>query len=163
MNVRDPASKILERTELVERYGRPREGRIVFTNGCFDILHRGHVEYLVRARSLGDALIVGVNTDDSVRRLEKGRDRPFNREEDRALILASLEIVDAVSLFGEDTPMELLQDLVPDILVKGGDYRIDQVVGRDVVEKAGGEVRILPFLEGFSTTDLITRIRNASL
>mgnify|MGYP001823084313 FL=1 len=163
MNVRDPASKILERTELVERYGRPREGRIVFTNGCFDILHRGHVEYLARARSLGDALIVGVNTDDSVRRLEKGRDRPFNREEDRALILASLEIVDAVSLFGEDTPMELLQDLVPDILVKGGDYRIDQVVGRDVVEKAGGEVRILPFLEGFSTTDLITRIRNASL
>jgi rfaE bifunctional protein nucleotidyltransferase chain/domain len=163
MNVRDPASKILERTELVERYGRPREGRIVFTNGCFDILHRGHVEYLARARSLGDALIVGVNTDDSVRRLEKGRDRPFNREEDRALILASLEIVDAVSLFGEDTPMELLQDLVPDVLVKGGDYRIDQVVGRDVVEKAGGEVRILPFLEGFSTTDLITRIRNASL
>lgn len=162
MNVRAPASKVLERTELVERYGRPREGRIVFTNGCFDILHRGHVEYLARARSLGDALIVGVNTDDSVRRLEKGRDRPFNREGDRALILASLEIVDAVSLFGEDTPMELLQDLVPDILVKGGDYRIDQVVGRDVVEKAGGEVRILPFLEGFSTTDLITRIRDAS-
>jgi rfaE bifunctional protein nucleotidyltransferase chain/domain len=162
MKVGNPASKILDRTQLLERFGRPREGRIVFTNGCFDILHRGHVEYLARARALGDALVVGLNTDDSVRRLEKGGDRPFNREEDRALVLASLEIVDAVSLFGEDTPMQLIQALVPDVLVKGGDYGIEQVVGRKVVEAAGGEVRILPFVKGFSTTDLVNRIRNAA-
>lgn len=153
---------MLERDGLVERYGRPRDNRVVFTNGCFDLLHRGHVEYLSRARQLGDVLVVGVNTDDSVRRLGKGDGRPLNRQDDRALLVAALEVVDAVCVFDEDTPLELITALVPDVLVKGGDYAIEEVVGRDVVESAGGEVRILPFVSGFSTTDLVTRIRNTA-
>ena len=156
---RDPQSKLFLRESLVRDFGAPRDRRVVFTNGCFDILHRGHIEYLARARSLGDLLVVGVNTDASVRRLEKGSDRPFNAERDRALVVASLEVVDAVTIFDEDTPLELIEALLPDVLVKGGDYSIDQVVGRGVVERAGGEVRILPFVSGFSTTDLINRIR----
>lgn len=156
---RDPHSKLLVRDSLVRDFGAPRHRRVVFTNGCFDILHRGHVEYLAKARSLGDMLVVGVNTDASVRRLEKGGDRPLNAEQDRALVVASLEVVDAVTIFDEDTPLELIKALLPDVLVKGGDYSIDQVVGRRVVERAGGEVRILPFVSGFSTTDLINRIR----
>ena len=116
---------------------------------------------MTRARGLGDALIVGVNTDDSVRRLGKGDGRPLNREEDRALLIAALECVDAVCIFDEDTPLQLVSAVVPDVLVKGGDYSVEEVVGRDVVESAGGEVRILPFIPGFSTTDLVTRIRDA--
>ena len=162
MKPRSAASKILDRDRLAERFGQPRDSRVVFTNGCFDILHRGHVEYLTRARGLGDALIVGVNTDDSVRRLGKGDGRPLNREEDRALLIAALECVDAVCIFDEDTPLQLVSAVVPDVLVKGGDYSVEEVVGRDVVESAGGEVRILPFIPGFSTTDLVTRIRDAA-
>src|SRR5688500_12492295 len=108
----DPREKILSRAELVERYGRPRQERVVFTNGCFDILHRGHVEYLFSARALGDRLVVGLNTDDSVRRL-KGPERPVNAEDDRAVVLAGLAAVDAVTLFEEDTPLELVQALLP--------------------------------------------------
>ncbi|HEY8484859.1 MAG TPA: D-glycero-beta-D-manno-heptose 1-phosphate adenylyltransferase [Longimicrobiales bacterium] len=153
-----PHGKILSRAELLARYGRPRDLRVVFTNGCFDILHRGHVEYLYAARQLGDVLVVGLNTDDSVRRL-KGPSRPLVQQEDRAIVLASLACVDAVTLFDEDTPQALIAALLPDVLVKGGDYRLEEVVGRAEVEAAGGRVVLLPFLDGRSTTALVRRIR----
>ena len=156
---RHPADKVMDRAALLARYGRPRTGTIVFTNGCFDLLHRGHVEYLDAARRLGDALIVGVNTDDSVRRL-KGSDRPLTMLSDRALVLASLECVDAVTAFGADTPLELIRALLPDVLVKGGDYTPETVVGRDDVEAAGGRVVIIPLVPGRSTTGTIRRMRS---
>jgi rfaE bifunctional protein nucleotidyltransferase chain/domain len=133
----------------------------VFTNGCFDILHRGHVAYLHAARALGDRLVVGVNSDASVRRL-KGAGRPILNQEDRAFILAGLASVDAVTLFDEDTPAELIAALVPDILVKGGDYSPGEVVGRDTVEAAGGRLVLIPFVEGRSTTDIVRRIRETT-
>ena len=126
---------------------------VVFTNGCFDILHAGHVQYLQQAAQLGDHLIIGVNTDDSVRRL-KGQTRPFNHETDRARLLASLRDVDAVALFGEDTPTELIKKIRPDILVKGGDYKKEEVAGREYART----VEILPFKEGYSTTGLVEKI-----
>ena len=159
MIVRSAASKALSRVEAVRRYGRPRNSRLVFTNGVFDILHRGHVAYLESARALGDALIVGLNTDASARRLDKGVDRPLNSEKSRALVLAALECVDAVCLFDEDTPVALIEAMLPDVLVKGGDYDLEQVVGREPVEASGGTVTLIPFVDGFSTTDLIRRIR----
>ena len=155
-----PAEKILSHEELLRRFGRPRSARVVFTNGCFDLLHRGHVEYLHAARRLGDALVVGLNDDRSVRRL-KGPGRPVAPEGDRALVLAGLSAVDAVTLFGEDTPRRLIEALGPDVLVKGGDYEAAQVVGHDEVTKAGGAVVILPFVEGRSTTALLDRIRSS--
>ena len=154
----DPADRILSRDELLRRHGRPREGRLVFTNGCFDLLHPGHVAYLHEARALGDALVVGVNTDASVRRL-KGPDRPLVDQESRAFVLAGLADVDAVTLFDEDTPAALIAALLPDVLVKGGDYTPETVVGADTVRQAGGEVRIIPLVPGHSTTDLLRRIR----
>jgi rfaE bifunctional protein nucleotidyltransferase chain/domain len=156
-----PGDKIFPRDALFERFGRPREGRLVFTNGCFDILHRGHVEYLHQARALGDLLVVGVNTDASVEGL-KGPGRPLVPQDDRALVLAGLESVDAVTLFHEDTPRALIASLLPDVLVKGGDYSLDQIVGREAVERAGGEVRVIPFIRGRSTTDLIQQIQGKS-
>lgn len=155
---RHPSEKVLARDQLVARFSRPRSARVVFTNGCFDLLHRGHVEYLFAARALGDCLVVGLNTDASVRRL-KGPERPLVAESDRAVVIAALECVDAVTLFDEDTPRELIAALLPDVLVKGGDYTLDRIVGREEVEAAGGEVRVLPFLDGRSTTSLIHRIR----
>ncbi len=154
---RDPQGKLLSREELLARFGRPRSDRLVFTNGCFDLLHRGHVRYLNEARSLGDALVVGVNTDASVRRL-KGSGRPLNPQDHRAYVLAALECVDCVTLFDEDTPRNLIAALLPDLLVKGGDYRPDEVAGGEEVRAAGGEVRILSFVEGASTTDLLARM-----
>jgi rfaE bifunctional protein nucleotidyltransferase chain/domain len=156
---RAPESKILERDDLVSLFGRPRSGTLVFTNGVFDIMHLGHAIYLARARALGDALVVGVNGDGSARRLAKGEDRPVNTEEDRAALVAALECVDAVCLFDEDTPAELIRALVPDVLVKGGDYALDEVVGRDTVEAAGGRVELVDFVDGYSTTSLIRRIK----
>ena len=134
---------------------------MVFTNGCFDILHPGHVHYLDRASRLGNLLVVGVNTDASVRRL-KGVGRPLLSAEARALVLAGLASVDAVTLFDEDTPRDLVAELLPDVLVKGGDYRPDQVVGREEVEKAGGRVEIISLLPGYSSTALVERIRRGS-
>jgi D-beta-D-heptose 7-phosphate kinase/D-beta-D-heptose 1-phosphate adenosyltransferase len=157
-SISDPAMKILDRSALVQRYGRPREESIVFTNGCFDILHRGHVEYLTHARSLGDHLIVGLNTDGSVRRL-KGPGRPVVEQDDRAYVMAALACVDAVTFFDEDTPATLIGELLPDVLVKGGDYAPDQVVGRDVVESHGGRLVLIPFISGRSTTAILQRIR----
>jgi len=152
-----PEQKILSLPALLNRYARPRSIRLVFTNGCFDILHRGHVEYLYAARELGDALVVALNTDDSVRRL-KGENRPVNTEMDRAIVVAGLGCVDAVTFFEEDTPRELISVLLPDVLVKGGDYTPDQVVGREEVEAAGGRVSIIPLVPDVSTTRIIQRV-----
>jgi rfaE bifunctional protein nucleotidyltransferase chain/domain len=153
--------KIVSAEEMLARFGRPREREVVFTNGVFDILHRGHVEYLDFARRLGDALVVGLNTDDSVRRL-KGPERPLNREDDRALVLAALAAVDAVVLFGEDTPHRLITALLPDVLVKGGDYRAEDIVGAPEVIAAGGRVVVAPLVAGRSTTNLLERARGGA-
>jgi D-glycero-beta-D-manno-heptose 1-phosphate adenylyltransferase len=132
---------------------------IVFTNGCFDILHRGHVAYLEEARALGAGLVIGVNTDASVRRLDKGADRPINGLEDRMAILAALESVSLVVGFDEDTPLELIKQVRPDHLVKGGDWAVDRIVGNDFVRSYGGAVHSLPFRFPRSTSDLLRRIR----
>ncbi len=152
-----PEHKIQDRETLIRQFGRPRTGRLVFTNGCFDLLHRGHVEYLYAARQLGDELVVGVNTDDSVVRL-KGEGRPLVSLGDRLYVLAGLGCIDAVTPFPEDTPRQLIARLLPDVLVKGGDYRAEDVVGAAEVRAAGGEVVILPFVAGRSTTRLIQRL-----
>lgn len=132
--------------------------KIVFTNGCFDILHHGHLDLLARAASFGNVLVVGLNTDASVKRL-KGAARPVTHENDRAFQIASLLCTDAVCLFEEDTPRELIELIKPDVLIKGGDYSIDKIVGADFVQQSGGEVRIIPFVEGYSTTSIIDRIK----
>lgn len=133
--------------------------RLVFTNGVFDLLHSGHVEYLDAARRAGDALLVGVNTDASVRRLGKGSDRPVNGEEDRAFVLLGLKAVDAVVLFGEETPLDLIHALEPDILAKGADYQLEEIVGSRQVLERGGEVLRIPLREGRSTTATLERLR----
>jgi D-glycero-beta-D-manno-heptose 1-phosphate adenylyltransferase len=151
--------KILGREELVEERERMRgEGKqLVFTNGCFDLLHPGHVRYLDQARALGDALVVALNSDRSVRAL-KGEGRPILSQRERAEVMAALESVDYVTIFDEETPRELIAALLPDILVKGGDWPVEQIVGREEVEAAGGKVLSLPYVEGLSTTDIIERI-----
>jgi len=128
--------------------------KVVFTNGCFDILHRGHIEYLSQARDQGNVLIIGLNTDASVRRL-KGEGRPVQDEMSRALTLASLRLVDAVTLFDEDTPFELIKTIQPDVLVKGGDYSPETIVGADIVKASGGEVVVIPLVEGYSTSGIL--------
>lgn len=133
--------------------------RIVFTNGVFDLLHPGHVRYLRAARRLGDLLVVGLNSDRSVRRLAKGPERPLVKERDRAEVLAALEMVDYVVIFGQDTPYELIKALRPDVLVKGGDWTVDRIVGADLVLARGGAVKSLRFAAGYSTTKLVERIR----
>jgi D-beta-D-heptose 7-phosphate kinase/D-beta-D-heptose 1-phosphate adenosyltransferase len=148
--------------EAAARWVKELQGegqKVVFTNGCFDLLHPGHVGCLEEARALGDALIVGVNTDASVARLGKGAGRPLTPEADRARVLAALACVDRVVLFDEDTPLEILSLLQPDVLVKGGDYQLDEIVGREMVEARGGRVAALPLVPGYSTTKLIDRIR----
>lgn len=141
-----------------EQIERPGDGgRVVFTNGCFDIIHPGHVDYLERARSMGACLVVGLNSDASVRRL-KGALRPINDQHSRARVLAALACVDFVVIFEEDTPLELIKKVRPDVLVKGGDWSVDRIVGRDVVEAAGGTVCSIPLLAGYSTTGTVERI-----
>ena len=134
--------------------------KIVFTNGCFDILHAGHIHLLREAKNLGDRLLIGLNSDQSVQNL-KGPDRPFNTEDARASVLESLSMVDEVTIFQEDTPHELVKEIIPHVLVKGGDYSIENVVGADTVRASGGEVVLIPILKGYSTSDLITRIRKS--
>jgi rfaE bifunctional protein nucleotidyltransferase chain/domain len=160
----DYQSKILEPPELKTRLRALQAAgqRVVFTNGVFDVLHPGHVRYLDEASRLGDVLVVAVNSDRSARRLAKGPGRPFNAERDRAFVLAALWCVSFVTLFDEDTPYELIKLLTPDVLVKGGDWPADQIVGADVVAAAGGEVLSLPYVEGYSTTALLERIARAS-
>ncbi len=135
---------------------------LVFTNGCFDILHRGHVTYLAQARALGKSLVVGINSDDSVKRLGKGEDRPVNMLEDRMAVLAALESVDLVTWFDEDTPLKLIIACRPEVLVKGGDWKPEDIVGGREVEGWGGSVHSIPFLFERSTTSLIGRIRSSS-
>ncbi|GMR00557.1 MAG: hypothetical protein BMS9Abin18_1420 [Zetaproteobacteria bacterium] len=137
---------------------RSQGKRIVFTNGCFDLLHPGHINYLEKARALGDVLIIGLNDDDSVRRL-KGPTRPINPLPDRAIMLTALKSVDMVVAFPEDTPLELIKSLMPDVLVKGGDYEPDSIVGAKEVRESGGKVIVMPFVNGHSSSALITRIR----
>jgi rfaE bifunctional protein nucleotidyltransferase chain/domain len=144
--------------ERLSRILRKREGkRIVFTNGCFDILHAGHVDYLERARKLGDVLIVALNTDASTRRL-KGPTRPVNPLDDRLKVIAALESVSYATWFDEETPLRLIERFLPDLLVKGGDYRAKDIVGYDIVTARGGKVKTLPFLDGRSTTRVISII-----
>lgn len=134
--------------------------RVVFTNGCFDILHRGHVTYLEEAAALGHRLVVGLNSDASVKRLGKAPDRPLNDQDSRAAVLSALRCVDAVTVFDEDTPLGLIQLVRPDVLVKGGDWKPEQIVGGNDVIGWGGDVRSLPFVHGFSTTGLVERIKH---
>lgn len=153
---------MLSADQLVQRFGRPRDFRLVFSNGVFDLLHSGHIASLEAARALGDCLVVGVNSDASVRRL-KGPGRPLQREVDRARILAALRCVDAVTVFDEDTPAALIERVLPDVLVKGADYRVEQIAGAPAVLAAGGEVQLIDLEAGRSTTDLVRRIREAAL
>lgn len=154
--------RVVERDEAARlcRAAQADGKTVVFTNGCFDLVHRGHVDLLAAARALGDLLVVGLNRDASVRRL-KGEGRPWVSEEDRAAVLAAFAAVDLVVLFQEDTPKELIGELAPDILVKGGDYRVETVVGRDVVENKGGRVVIIPLTPGRSSTSLRSRISDS--
>ncbi len=151
-------TKILDSVHLSRQLAiwRFLEQKIVFTNGCFDILHRGHIEYLSKAAGYGDVLIIGLNTDNSVRRL-KGPSRPVQDENARAMILASLNFVHAVTLFDEDTPYKLIEKVQPDVLVKGGDYKIEDIVGYDLVKAKGGQVVTLEFIKGYSTTGIINK------
>jgi rfaE bifunctional protein nucleotidyltransferase chain/domain len=153
-------SKILDQITLDRKlaYWRFRGDTIVFTNGCFDLIHRGHIDYLAKAADLGDVLIIGLNTDASVKRL-KGEGRPVNDELSRALVLSSMSFVTAVILFDEDTPQALIGRVQPDVLVKGADYRPQDIVGSDTVTGKGGEVVTLEYLEGFSTSAMIERIK----
>ena len=154
--------KILPLEQLLILLGSEREKgkRIVFTNGCFDLLHIGHTRYLQAARSLGDLLVVGVNTDDSVRQLEKAPDRPIVPAVQRAEVLAALGCVDFVVLFSEPDPGPLITAIQPDVLVKGGDWAPEKIIGREIVEKRGGAVRTIPLVPGMSTTALLRRIRS---
>jgi rfaE bifunctional protein nucleotidyltransferase chain/domain len=140
------------------RQVKARGDQVVLTNGCFDVLHRGHLQLLYRAKELGDILIVAINTDASVRSL-KGPDRPINTEMDRAELLAALEMVDYVTLFAKPDPYDIIVELLPDVLVKGGDWQIEDVVGGDVVKAHGGRVEIVPLVDRYSSTSLIGRIR----
>lgn len=154
-------SKLVAREDASTRVANlPRP--VVFTNGVFDVLHRGHVSYLANARALGGSLVVGLNTDASARRLGKAPDRPLNNQEDRAVLLAALESVSLVTWFDEDTPIELITELRPDLLVKGGDYDMDKLAETAVVKNYGGKALALPFVDGYSTTALVQKIRQAS-
>lgn len=156
----DPAARLLS-LEAARAWRRGIRGPVVFTNGVFDVLHRGHVALLVAARAEGDALVVGLNSDASVRRL-KGAGRPLNAERDRAYVLGALACVDAVVLFDTDTPAALIAALEPDVLVKGADYAPDQIVGADVVAARGGRVVRFPIQAGFSTTGMIARMKDGA-
>lgn len=156
----DTSNKIVSENELEHLLAvwRFKDDVIVFTNGCFDLLHPGHISYLEKARSLGDRLIVGLNSDDSVQRL-KGAGRPVNPQHDRARLLAALHCTDAVVVFEEDTPARLIELVKPDILTKGGDYSIEKVVGVDFVKSYGGRVEILPFEPGYSSTGILEKLK----
>jgi len=143
--------------EIINRIKADRK-KIVFTNGCFDLLHVGHIRYLAQAKKLGDFLIIGLNSDSSVKEL-KGEDRPINSFEDRANLLLAIEPVDLVIMFEEQTPENLIKDIVPDILVKGGDYNIEDIVGYQIVIQNGGQVKTLSFYDGYSSTNYINKIK----
>ena len=157
-SISELSDKICGREQVLNHIRRlPRP--LVFTNGVFDVLHRGHVMYLAQARSLGASLVVALNTDASARRLGKGPDRPLNSEADRAFVMAALSSTSLVTWFDEDTPIELITDIKPDILVKGGDYDMAKLAETQVVESYGGRALALPFVDGYSTTALVRKIR----
>lgn len=158
------SSKIINRTQLIDKYREWKEHakQVVFTNGCFDIVHLGHVDYLEKAAALGDVLVVGLNTDASVSRL-KGPSRPVIAESSRARLVAALGFVDAVVLFDEATPLELIQALSPDVLVKGDDYQLSNIVGADDVIAKGGKVMTIPLVKGYSTSSIVDKIKNEHL
>lgn len=153
--------KIISRREIISALTARRAGgqRVVFTNGCFDLMHVGHTRYLQTARALGDLLVVGVNTDRSVRALNKGQDRPIVPEQQRAEVLAALASVDYVVLFDEPDPGRLIAEILPDVLVKGGDWTPDKIIGREIVEAHGGVVKTIPLVPGVSTTVIVEKIR----
>ena len=157
-------TKVLPRDQLLSVLSgeRAKGKRIVFTNGCFDLMHIGHTRYLQSARALGDVLVVGVNSDGSVRTLDKAPDRPIVPEAQRAEVLAALGCVDYVVIFGEPDPLQLITAVQPDVLVKGGDWAIDRIVGREIVEARGGVVKTIPLVPGLSTTGLLQRIRSTA-
>ena len=157
------SGSVLSLHEAILQFGRGKRNgrRVVFTNGCFDLLHPGHIETLEKARNLGDALVVGVNSDRSVREM-KGAGRPIVPERERAEVLAALECVDAVLIFDEPTPQEIVAALLPDVLVKGGDWASDQIIGREEVEAAGGRVVSVPVVAGYSTSAMVEKIRKLS-
>ncbi len=146
----------IEQLRLKVAQWRFKEQRIVFTNGCFDILHRGHIHTLMMAAEQGDRLIVGLNSDASVSQL-KGPDRPIQDEMSRAILLAAMQFIDAVILFEEETPLQLIEQIKPDVLVKGGDYQKEDIVGAEILKKTGGEIITVPFLQGLSTTNIIKK------
>jgi rfaE bifunctional protein nucleotidyltransferase chain/domain len=155
-------NKIIDKdalSKLVANY-QLKNQKIVFTNGCFDLLHQGHVTYLAQAASLGNRLIVGINSDNSVQKL-KGIHRPIQDEKSRTLIMASLHVISAVIVFDEDTPLELIKIIKPDFLVKGGDWEPAKIVGSDIVQSYGGQVISIPFIDGYSTTAIETQIKSA--
>jgi D-glycero-beta-D-manno-heptose 1-phosphate adenylyltransferase len=154
-------SKILDKNQLLNKIAawKTDNKKVVFTNGCFDLLHPGHIKILTEASELGDILVVGLNSDSSVKKL-KGSNRPIMNEESRALILASLHVVDAVVLFEEETPKELIEKITPQVLVKGGDYISENIVGADWVMQHGGEVKTISLLEGFSTTEIERKLKS---
>ena len=160
MTLDNVCSKIVTLPQVVERLRASKDKKVVFTNGCFDLVHRGHVDYLAKARDLGDLLILGLNSDASVRRL-KGPERPIVDEQSRALLLAAFGFVDYVVLFDDDTPLRLIEAILPDVLVKGGDYQIKDIVGHDIVQARGGRVVTIPFVEGFSTTNIVDKLRQS--
>jgi len=133
---------------------------VVFTNGCFDIIHRGHIEVLAQTADLGDRLLIGLNSDSSIQKL-KGEDRPIIDEQARAILLSALSFVDAVILFPEETPINLISTLLPDVLAKGGDYEIETIVGHEIIQNNGGKVKLVPFVDGFSSTTIIEKIKNS--
>ena len=151
--------KTLSEIKVLRKSLKEQNKKVVFTNGVFDLIHAGHVDYLTKAKALGDILIVGMNTDESVKRI-KGDKRPLLLEEERALIISSLKPVDYVVLFDEDTPQKLIDEIIPDILVKGADWSIDKIVGRETVEKNGGEVKTIEFVNPQSTSKIIELIKN---
>ena len=161
-NLQNIKSKIFSLDKLKNQVNTWKKAgkKVVFTNGCFDIIHRGHIEVLALTANLGDKLIIGINSDQSIQKL-KGKDRPIIDEQSRAFLLAALSFVDAIVLFSEDTPLKLISTLLPDVLAKGGDYEIETIVGHEIVQQNGGEVILVPFLDGFSSTNIIDKIKNS--
>lgn len=153
--------KILSKEALLKQIAiwRMKDYKIVFTNGCFDILHRGHIDYLSKAADLGDVLIVGINSDASVKKLNKGANRPIQNENDRALILSAIQFIEALIIFEESTPYELIKSFQPDVLVKGGDWEEQEIIGADIIKTKGGTVVSIPFVEGYSTTNIEKKIK----
>lgn len=155
----NPYKKIMSLDELTSHLKTIKNHKIVFTNGCFDLLHLGHIDYLNKAARLGDLLIVGLNTDQSVKCL-KGSERPINNQESRSKLLSALECVDCVVLFDEETPINLIKNILPDVLVKGADYTIDEIIGHEIVLANNGSVERIAFLEGYSSSRIINKIKN---